>query len=127
MSSPVRIQLQRTKGFRLPVGSTKVDRSTRWGNPFRVGDDGVPDAAAALRLFQKLLDDPRIADSPVYFVFTRERLRADLGGRHLACWCALPAPGASDLCHAALLLRLANEGTDPSAGSITDSIDVEPE
>jgi hypothetical protein len=34
---PERIQLKRTKGWRMPPNSVKVDRSTQWGNPFRVG------------------------------------------------------------------------------------------
>jgi hypothetical protein len=31
-----------------------------------------------------------------------------LRGKNLACWCPLPAPGARDLCHADVLLELAN-------------------
>lgn len=31
---PKRIQLKRAKGWRMPIGAVKVDRSTRWGNPF---------------------------------------------------------------------------------------------
>jgi hypothetical protein len=29
-------------------------------------------------------------------------------GKNLACWCALPEHGGPDICHAALLLELAN-------------------
>ena len=32
----------------------------------------------------------------------------NLRGYNLACWCSLPDEGESDLCHAAVLLRLAN-------------------
>ena len=31
-----------------------------------------------------------------------------LRGKNLACWCALSAPGQPDLCHAAVLLEIAN-------------------
>jgi hypothetical protein len=31
---PVRIQLSRAKGWRMPENTVKVDRSTKWGNPF---------------------------------------------------------------------------------------------
>lgn len=31
---PQRIQLKRTKGWKMPPNTVKVDRSTRWGNPF---------------------------------------------------------------------------------------------
>jgi hypothetical protein len=32
---PKRIQLRRTKGWRMPANTVKVDRSTKYGNPFR--------------------------------------------------------------------------------------------
>ena len=35
---PKRIQLSRAKGWRLPKGVIKVDRSTRFGNPYRIGE-----------------------------------------------------------------------------------------
>lgn len=34
MSPPVRVQLRRTKGWRMPENTVKVDRTTRFGNPF---------------------------------------------------------------------------------------------
>jgi hypothetical protein len=48
---PERIQLKRTRGWRLPEGAVSVARPTRWGNPWRVGDKStglcrVPAAAA---------------------------------------------------------------------------------
>lgn len=36
MTAPVRIQLSRAKGWRLPPNTMKVDRSTRYGNMARV-------------------------------------------------------------------------------------------
>ena len=38
----------------------------------------------------------------------RAAIRRDLGGKNLACWCALPEPGQPDNCHAAVLLEIAN-------------------
>ena len=35
---PKRIQMRRSKGWRLPPGCIYVGRPTRWGNPVRVGD-----------------------------------------------------------------------------------------
>lgn len=32
--APHRVQLKRTKGWRMPPNTVKVDRTTRWGNPF---------------------------------------------------------------------------------------------
>lgn len=40
MNAPQRIQLSRAKGWRMPTGTIKVDRTTRWGNPWIVGAPG---------------------------------------------------------------------------------------
>ena len=37
---PLRIQLSRRKGWRMPPNTVKVDRTTKWGNPFVVGKPG---------------------------------------------------------------------------------------
>lgn len=34
MTAPVRVQLSRRAGWRMPENTVKVDRSTRFGNPF---------------------------------------------------------------------------------------------
>lgn len=39
MTGPKRIQLRRTRGWRMPEGALKVARPSRWGNPYRVGDE----------------------------------------------------------------------------------------
>ena len=72
----------------MPSNTVKVDRSTRWGNPFVVGRDG--DRAQCVALFRAL---PAPDDL--------EELR----GKNLACWCPLDEP-----CHADVLLDLANPG-----------------
>ena len=89
---PVRVQLSRKKGWRMPDNTVKVDRSTKWGNPFVVGEDAL-DARDAVIAFDvavanQLIDYP----NPL-----------DLRGKNLACWCALDAK-----CHADVLLRMAN-------------------
>src|SRR5690606_3378888 len=35
-----RVQLRRSKGWRMPPNTVKVDRTTKWGNPFVVGRAG---------------------------------------------------------------------------------------
>lgn len=35
--TPRRVRLSRAKGWRIPANTVKVDRSTKWGNPFIVG------------------------------------------------------------------------------------------
>jgi hypothetical protein len=36
---PDRITLSRTKGWKMPENTVKVDRSTAWGNPYQAGQD----------------------------------------------------------------------------------------
>lgn len=40
MSAPKRIQRKRTRGFRLPPNTVCVDRTSRYGNPYRVQKRG---------------------------------------------------------------------------------------
>jgi hypothetical protein len=118
--APVRLQLSRAKGFNLQTVSraanglpaVKVDRTTKFGNPFRVGEpvDQVMvrrwgwrfrrpehvcrDGAEAVRRFRACL----LLDEAIH-----AHVRQELAGVNLACWC-----GASDPCHADTLLELAN-------------------
>jgi hypothetical protein len=95
MTTPRRIQLRRTKGWRKPPGAVVVARPSKWGNPYPVDVHG---RAEAVRLYQEhLLGDPGLIAAA----------RAELAGRDLACWCT---PG--DTCHADVLLAIAN-GTPP--------------
>ena len=90
---PVRVQLSRQKGWRMPENTRKVDRTTRFGNPFRL-EKG---AAASVAAFRRWLTSS--ADGKALAKAAREELR----GVNLACWCRLDAP-----CHAAVLLEIAN-------------------
>jgi hypothetical protein len=96
---PMRIQLSRRKGWRMPPNTVKVCRPGKWGNPFRVGPDRDPDEA--VNAFEWWLREQG-----------GQALLRDIGelrGRNLACWCPLDAP-----CHADVLLRLANAvGANP--------------
>ena len=110
---PKRIQLRRAKGWRMPENTVKVDRTTKWGNPFKVGARNPCGSVTinARHAWQLYLG----------FAPQNERLvaaaRTELKGKNLACWCKLPAPFEDDVCHAAVLLKIAN-GTDPVAPEI---------
>jgi hypothetical protein len=70
--TPQRVQLSRTKGWRMPVNTVKVDRTTRWGNPFdfRRSDycwaalsfgcrgDAAGRQEASVRAFREWIDPP---------------------------------------------------------------------
>jgi hypothetical protein len=100
----------------MPPDTVKVDRSTRWGNPYaiippkawdrwRVEGPGLGAHPAsglcgneegarllAVRLFRQWFDRS-----------ARSEDLAQLRGKNLACWCKPGAP-----CHADVLLELAN-------------------
>lgn len=102
---PIRVQLSRKKGWRMPPNTVKVDRTTMWGNRWKVGVHsntlGRPVATVeeAVDLYRRLQ-----WVEPHHIAWVRERLR----GKNLACWCPLPRDGEPDICHAAVLLEIAN-------------------
>ncbi|MGH3679890.1 MAG: DUF4326 domain-containing protein, partial [Natronosporangium sp.] len=95
---PRRVKVMLTGGQAiLPAGWVYVGRASRglpasqYANPFPIGKGGNRD---------EVLDRYRQEVVPTYDL---TRLRADLAGRDLACWC-----GPSQACHADILLDLAN-------------------
>jgi len=117
MTEPRRIQLRRERGWRKPEGAIVVTRPTRWGNPWRegttswtVGPGGVIDRSGKVLTRQDTVDSYRnsIRSSPDMLAAARR----ELGGHDLACWCPLPADGEPDICHARVLIDLANSQED---------------
>jgi hypothetical protein len=129
MTEPARLQLSRAKGFNLQAHSRAinglparcVDRSTWWGNPFRVGHgltmryadgdklqlcDSIRNDGEAVALFRGLCE-AQLARNPDWY----SRHFAKLRGKNLACWCALDAP-----CHADVLLEIANRPVCEAVG-----------
>jgi hypothetical protein len=115
---PVRLRLSRVRGFSLHqlshvtngLQARRVDRATAFGNPFRFVDQGLilrttadeqhaaaNDAAELVRMFRDWLND-HLAGR-----LLAERIRTELRGHNLACWCALGWP-----CHADVELEIAN-------------------
>lgn len=102
---PIRVQISRRKGWRMPPNTVKVDRSTKWGNHIVVGErrgigyrpwtaeDAVDQYRADLEYATS--NDRPGGSSPTDL--------SSLRGKNLACWCALDQP-----CHADVLLDLAN-------------------
>lgn len=101
---PVRVQISRAKGWKMPPNTVKVDRTTKWGNPFIVGKPGgmftakVMDRRHAYMLFKSIA-----SEIPALVAASRSELR----GKNLACWCPHDDP-YEDACHAAVLLEIAN-------------------
>ena len=107
---PKRIRLSRAKGWRLPPGTVRVGRPSRWGNPFIVGKHGTREQCAA-KFYQlaggfiSFSEDIETETQMTMYRRVRRQI-SDLAGKDLACWCALDG-GA---CHADVLLVLANPG-----------------
>jgi len=117
--TPQRLQLSRQKGFRLPLGAKSVARPSKWGNPYRwheynkyparseLDDERpAPDIvrrAWAVQDFRAMLE---YGPGPAYP--PKDEIRSELAGFDLACWCPLPEQGQPDICHAAVLLEIAN-------------------
>ena len=118
---PVRLQRSRKKGARLvsPNGLpiVCVDRSTRWGNPFDWRDIMTLFSCTNEEAREMASDwfsyglrgffQPRPGRVRDRIDYIREHVH-ELRNTNLACWCKLPAPGEPDLCHASILLEIAN-------------------
>ena len=121
---PERIQLKRTKGWRLQEASValnglpavKVTRPGKFGNPFVVDSD-LFTAEAAVRHFRTCLTTPptklRVGilsmlrggyGGVMHFANMLDYL-PELRGKNLACWCRLDGKP----CHADALLLVANQ------------------
>lgn len=104
MVTPVRLRLSRKKGYRLQEHSmsvnglpaVKVDRSTKWGNPWtkeRARKSNSCECNTCLAaVFQQMLSDEG-----------KQMIRQELRSKNLACWCPLDRD-----CHAEVLLEIAN-------------------
>ena len=101
---PVRLQRKRTKGWRKPENAVCVDRTTRWGNPFKVGKDGT--AEECVYKYEEMLFPYRHGGTLEDFYISDanlEDIRRNLAGKDLLCFCPLGQP-----CHADVLLKAAN-------------------
>lgn len=101
---PKRIQRKRTKGWKMPPNTVYVGRPTKWGNPYFIvsatGDEEHKrqeriNAVENYRTWVYACNARSTLDIP--------RIRAELRGKDLACWCPLDQP-----CHADVLLEIAN-------------------
>lgn len=106
---PKRIQLRRSAGWRLPPGAVKVDRSTKFGNPFRADRpsplllrSGAKTAAEAFRMWLKGEGglEHEYPEKRRIILASLEELR----GKDIACWCK-----PSDECHGDAYLEISNQ------------------
>ena len=127
MSIPVRIQLSRKKGWRMPPNTVSVARPTKWGNPY--WDTRRYGLSLCLTMFKETANGfwsaSNVPNGPHREAWIEqlyrnhcdwmkrlkqtgpwhpvEAARSELRGKNLACWCSLDQP-----CHADILLEIAN-------------------
>ena len=118
--TPVRVQRKRTKGWRMPDNTVYVGHPSIWGNPYSIERDGkttwhlygfgvylssftsrtgMEARTEAVRRLQVLMDKDQAP-------WDEERIRTELAGKNLACWCPL-----DQSCHTDVLLEIANGET----------------
>lgn len=114
-----RVQLRRTKGWRMPPGTVGVARPTAWGNPYTIGlahcgcrsagecSHNIfrrETAAEAVDAYRELMQQRLAGKRADHWIAELAKLR----GRNLACWCPINQP-----CHADVLIELANAEPTP--------------
>jgi hypothetical protein len=95
----------------MPPNTVKVDRTTKWGNPFTVTTKmkpgspircayglyfAVPSVEDSVACYREMVSMPEWADRLAI-------AKIELRGKDLACWCKTGTP-----CHADVLLEIAN-------------------
>lgn len=133
MSEPQRIQLRRAKGWKMPPNTVKCDRTTRWGNQFKVIAGG---AGGSWEVFMctgglsgPTMSKHRTRERAIEAAVThhrnhilapegellRRQIVAELRGKNLGCWCK-----PEDPCHTDVLREVANLPALPSNGEGQD-------
>lgn len=129
--SPQRIRLHRTKRSRKPDGVVVVGWPSRWRNPYtlkmmqkRIDElaeefpaEELADLDPRAMAVEAFESDLRYGPDSRWWWFgphmSMIAICGDIGllrGKDLGCWCPLPAPGEPDICHAAVLIDIANSG-----------------
>lgn len=88
------VNIRNIKGS-WPKNTVRIDRRSEWGNPFIMRNDSDKERDRVCDAFEEMVA-----------LWTPEviaKLKTELKGRDLACWCA------TKRCHADTLLRIANE------------------
>jgi hypothetical protein len=89
----------------MPPNTVKVDRTTRWGNPYKLTDfhpmmSEIEKRSRCIAAFRGLLLG-EITHALHTLPFTAEDVRRELKGKNLACWCP-----PHRQCHADVLLAV---------------------
>ncbi|MCB7128176.1 MAG: DUF4326 domain-containing protein [Candidatus Brocadiales bacterium] len=117
--TPQRMQRKRTRGYNMQAESLAlnglpavyVGRPTKWGNPFHVsdGDCDHPDCGPRSHPVTKEMAVKSHSDWVIGMLRVEPTFLNPLRDKNLACYCPLiDEDGNAVLCHADVLLELAN-------------------
>ncbi len=115
---PLRIQLRRKKGFRLPPNTIAVTRPGKWGNPFKVGSEYYDFDSDSIQTIKTTDEAVRMFKETMTYTM-REMIRSELAGKNVACFCKLCSkhkngkPAGVECndcawCHGDILLAISN-------------------
>ena len=121
-----RIQRKRIKGWKMPDNTISVTRPSDYGNPFKIGHHYIKGGGGIPRLGLQFIyteaydgyqDETYTTIKTIeeslewykWYVSTWsvgeiDKIKKELKGKDLACWCPLDKP-----CHADILIKLVND------------------
>jgi hypothetical protein len=114
VTTPVRVQRKRTKGYKMPPNTVSVTRPGALGNPFRVGIYH-DDPAECVAIYRRCISQNPVPDDlrklweryggDAYFLenIANGKYLKEVRGKNVACYCGLDKP-----CHGDVVLELAN-------------------
>ncbi len=113
---PKRIQRKRTKGWKLSENAVYVGRPTKYSNPFEV--ERIEKAGAVwwevkgpgIKSKHGSRRSAHAYAVTLYRLHAVDKINAsELAGLDLCCWCAITHNGEYNMCHADVLISLAND------------------
>lgn len=95
----------------MPRNTVRVDDTTKWANPYVVGSEEEimdiisPCGTMHRKIYARLSLQHSLGKFVIHCheVEYNRRIKRELRGKNLACWCPLGQP-----CHADILLKIAN-------------------
>ena len=93
-----RIQRKRTKGWRIPENCIYIGRPTKWGNPYKLNEDGTREEV--LQKYRNYLE--------VVLLYNPHFLD-ELKGKDICCWCPIFKNNKYYNCHGDIILEFLNK------------------
>lgn len=115
MTKPIRVQLKRVKGWKLPPNTVSVTRPGYYGNPYKIDGDPATLPFVVVSNIKSELNGPLTREQVVeaFEIYLDkhadgkrklETARREIVGKNLACFCKL-----DKVCHADIWLKKLNE------------------